>query len=462
MALRGGLKFVTPDNRFPWDQSWKDFAPRVGLAYRATDRLVVRAGFGISYLRTMAAYLGNPSNDGFSITTPWVSSLDGGRTVENYWANPFPQGIQDPPGSGDGLLTYVGLGLNEFVRNRPNPYMMSYSLDIQYRVSEASVLELGYAGRQGRKLLTPRGFELNQLPDSALAMGNALLENVPNPFYGVITSGSLAGGTVQRGQLLRPFPQFTSTNMLLTPGTSSSFDSFVAKLTHRFGHGLTLLASYQFSKAIDNASSDSSGARALSFNDFSLDRSLSLFDFPHSLLFTFQYEIPVGRGKSFGADVPGVLDAIIGGWSVSGVYNYTSGLPLDFTTSNNTFSFAGSNQSQRPNISDRSLLPIANPTRFAWFNKDPFSQPAPFTFGNAPRYVGEVRADSTNNIDLGIHKTFRLTEAVSLQFRGEAFNAFNHNQFNAPQRNFTSNTFGQVTSSRSTPRNIQLALRLWF
>ncbi len=462
MDLQGGLKYVTSSDRNPWDQPWKDFAPRVGLAYRATDKLVIRTGFGISYLRTMAAYLGNPSNDGFSVTTPWVASLDGGRTVENHWANPFPDGISNPPGSRDGLLTYTGLGLNEFVRHRPTPYMMSYSLDLQYRVGNNSVLELGYAGRQGRRLLTPRGFELNQLPDSALTMGNALLENVPNPFYGVITSGSLAAETVQRGQLLRPFPQYTSTNLLLVPGTSSSFDSFNAKFTHRFRAGLTLLASYQLSKSIDNASSDGGDARPLDYNNFSLDRSLSQFDFPHSLLFTFQYEIPVGHGKSFGAGMPSVVDAIVGGWSVSGIYSYTSGLPLNFTTSNNTFSFGGSNQSQRPNISDRSLLAVNDPTRLAWFNKDPFSQPDPFTFGNAPRYVGDVRVDSTNNMDLGVQKTFKVTEAVNLQFRGDAFNAFNRNQFNGPQTNFTSNTFGQVTSSRSTPRNIQLALRLSF
>jgi hypothetical protein len=218
------------------------------------------------------------------------------------------------------------------------------------------------------------------------------------------------------------------------------------------------MASYQFSKAIDNVSEDGSGT-IRDYNNLALDRSVSSHDFPHSVVVTYRYDLPFGKGQAIGASLPAFVNAVIGGWAVSGVYTYTSGLPLSFTTTNNTNSFGGS---QFPNISDRHLLAIANPTRLAWFNKSVFSQPAAFTYGNAPRYVSEVRSDATNNMDFGLQKTFPILEKVRLQFRAEAFNAFNHNQFSAPTTNITSPTFGQITSSRSTPRNIQLSLRLTF
>jgi hypothetical protein len=144
---------------------------------------------------------------------------------------------------------------------------------------------------------------------------------------------------------------------------------------------------------------------------------------------------------------------------LSGVWTYTSGLPLAFTDANNTNSFGGS---QVPNISDRHLLAIANPDRLAWFNKSVFSQPAAFTYGNAPRYESEVRNDATKNMDFGLQKIFSIKEKIRMTLRGDAFNAFNHNQFNSPATNRSLTTFGQITSSRSTPRNIQVSLRLSF
>jgi hypothetical protein len=458
--LKGGIKYVNSSNRPPYDTPYNNLAPRVGIAYRITDKLVARAGYGITYTRAVPLYLNNPSNDGFTATTPWVTSLNNGITIQNYWANAFPQGLTPITGSANGLLQQVGLTVNEFARQRPTPYLQEFSADFQYALSVNTVMELGYAGNQGRKLIENGAFQADQLPDQYLSMGNALLANVPNSFFGTpIATGTLSGATVQAGQLLRPYPQYAGVGLLITPGASSSFNALNAKITHRFAQGLTLSASYQFSKAIDNVSEDGSGT-IRDYNNMSLDRSLSSHDVPHSVVINYRYEFPFGRGKAFGGSLPGAVRAAIAGWSVAGVYTYNSGLPLAFTTTNNTNSFGGS---QFPDISDRSLLPIANQSRFAWFNMSVVSQPAAFTYGNAPRYLGEVRAQATNQMDLGLTKTFALPwENIKLNFRADAFNAFNHNQFSAPSTNFSALTFGQVTASRSTPRNIQLALRLNF
>jgi hypothetical protein len=457
--LPGGIRFTDASNRASYNTPYNNLAPRFGVAYRLTDKLVVRSGYGITYTRSVPIYLNNPSNDGFQATTPWATSLDNGITVQNYWANAFPQGLTPITGSAKGLLQQVGLTVNEFARVRPTPYIQEYSLDVQYELGRNTVMEVGYAGSQGRKLIENGAFQGNQLPDQDLALGNALLASEPNPFYGTaIATGTLSGPTVQYGQLLRPYPQYTGVGLLLTPGASSSFNALEAKITHRFAQGLILSASYQWSKAIDNVSEDGSGT-IRDYNNLSLDRSISGHDIPQSVVINYRYQLPVGKGQHFGSSLPRPLEALIGGWSVAGVYTYHSGLPLTFSATNNTNSFGGS---QLPNITDGAQMALANPNRLKWFNTADLTQPAPFTFGNAPRYIGYVRAQAMNQMDMGVTKTFSLRETVKLNLRADAFNAFNHNQFNAPSTVLGSLTFGQVTSSYSTPRNIQVALRLSF
>ena len=478
LNLKGGLVYVNENDRFQWEPSHKDFAPRLGLAYKVTDKLVARAGYGVFYL--MSVNVGIDGTEGYSITTPWVTSLDGGRTVQNYLRNPFPNGILDGTGNVNGLTTNVGLGLTPFTRKRPTPYMQQYSLDLQYQLGNGLVAELGYVGSQGRRLSFGSGvsggsgsygFELNQLPDSALALGRSLLDSVPNPFFGIITTGALSGPTVQRGQLLRPFPQFTSVSIRDMPGASSSYNALTAKLTKRFSQGLTLIASYQFSRAIDNASENQAweiSDRARNFNNLAIEKSISGHDIPHSLAINYIYELPVGKGKKFGGNLHPAANAVIGGWQVSGIYKYDSGLPLTFTANNNTFSFGGT---QQPNVSDIEAAGQGQ-TNFngsddkkinRWFNTSVFSLPPDFTFGNAPRWFGNIRADHTNNFDFSLGKNWLVRENFRIQFRGEFFNLFNRVQFGRANTNINNAGFGQVRGTINTgPRNVQLGLRIGF
>jgi hypothetical protein len=255
------------------------------------------------------------------------------------------------------------------------------------------------------------------------------------------------------------------------PGASSSYNAVTAKLTKRFSQGLTLIASYQFSKAIDNASENQAwevGDRARNFNNMALDKSVSAHDIPHSLAINYIYELPVGRGKRFGGKLHPAANAIVGGWQVSGIYKYDSGLPLIFSANNNTFSFGGS---QQPNVSDIESAGKGE-TNFRgsgdkkinrWFNTSVFSQPPDFTFGNAPRWFGNIRADHTNNFDFSLGKNWQIREKFRIQFRGEFFNLFNRVQFGRADTNINSSGFGQVRGTINTgPRNIQFGLRLWF
>lgn len=458
--LLGGVAYTTSSSRTPYDTAYNNFAPRVGVAYRVTDNLVLRTGYGITYTRDIPIYLNNPSNDGFTNTTPWTTSLNNGITIQNHWVDAFPNGLTPITGRAQGLLQQVGLTVNEFDRRRPTPYLQEFSFDVQYQLGRDTVTEIGYAGNQGRKLIENGAFQANQLPDQYLSLGNALLASVPNPFYGTaIASGTLSGPTVQYGQLLRPYPQYAGVGLLIIPGASSSFNALNAKVTHRFARGLTTTVSYQWSKAMDNVSEDGSGS-IRDYNNLSLDRSISAHDVPQSLVVNYRYELPFGKGKSIGPGLSRFANAIVGGWSVAGLYTFHSGLPLAFSAVNNTNSFGGS---QLPNIINGAQLGVSNPTRTQWFNTADVVQPAAFTFGNAPREIGYVRAQRMSQMDMGLTKSFALPwEGIRLNLRADAFNVFNHNQFSAPSTSLSALTFGQVTSSYSTPRNVQLALRLTF
>ncbi|WP_321473991.1 carboxypeptidase regulatory-like domain-containing protein [uncultured Paludibaculum sp.] len=460
--LKGGLEWVNKDERTQWNTG-HNFAPRVGVAYKATNKLVVRTGFGIFDWKTVGQ--GPLSGiDGYAVSTPWVTTNDGGRTPANYLSNPFPGGFRAATGSGDGLLTNVGFGATGFQKYRETPYLMQYSLDIQYELRGGTLLELGYVGNGGRHLSYGYNFQMNQLPDAALSLGSALLDQVPNPFYGYISSGTLATKTVQRGQLLRPFPQFTGVSIIDMPGAASSYNGASVKATKRFGHGVSLMASYQWSKAIDNASENqgweiSDGAR--DYNNLRAERSVSGHDVPQSVAVAYILELPFGKGRRFGTQWNKAIDYVAGGWQMSGVYKYDSGLPLRFSATNNTYSFGGG---QAPNVSDMKTAAADHPTIDRWFNTNAFTLPAAYTFGNVPRWTPNIRTGSVNDWSLALSKTFRVTEKIHSQLRGEFFNLANRVQFGRANTSLGSTTFGQVTgvAAGASPRNIQLGLRVSF
>ncbi len=347
--------------------------------------------------------------------------------------------------------------------------MQQYSVDFQYEIARNTLLELAYSGTNGRKLSFGyndfyAGLNLNQVRDSDLALGSALRQQVPNPFRGIITSGPLAAATVERRQLLRPYPQFLNVNILDMPGASSSFNAFVVRVARRFTEGLSLSASYQYSQALDNSSENQGwevNDRARNIYNLDAERSVSAHDVPHSLAVTYVYELPVGRKRRFGGDMHPALDAVIGGWQMNAIFKIDSGLPLLFQAPDNVFSFTSW---QFPNIKSGATLTADNRTIDRWFNTDAFEQPAPFTYGNTPRFVDEIRYSSVNNWDLSLAKNFRPWEQLRIQFRAEMYNAFNRVQFGRANTTFGNNAFGRVTGTApgNAPRTIQFALRAEF
>ncbi|HEY9139091.1 MAG TPA: hypothetical protein VIM67_12530 [Terriglobus sp.] len=436
-----------------------NFDPRVGFAYRANEHVVIRGGFGIFHAPPVD--LANASQ-GYAAVTTSNPTLANGVTPQFNLSNPFPNGLTQPSGNSLGLNTYLGQSISGSQREQSISYSEQWSLDVQRQLPGNFVVTAGYVGNNGLHLYQPVNY--NQLPDNNLSLGSSLLATVANPFYGIITdpTSTLSAPTVQRGQLLRPHPQFL--NMMATSGIgASNYEAFQLSVEHRFSQGLALLAAYTYSKMFDNVGDYFTTAQFQNNNCPSCDRSISSQDLTHVLRISGQYELPMGHGKPFLNS--GFASQVFGGFTVGSFYTYDSGLPITVSASNFCNCFGGGT-SMRPTVTGISTsVPggrkMTNGSLY--FNPSAFTATAPYQFGNAPRYLADVRAPGTNNFDMLASRRFQLPERALLDFRVEFFNAFNRVQFAGPNTSVTSSSFGQIfLTQANTARQIQASLRLNF
>jgi len=461
-AAPGELVYTSPSMRGVYDVPHNNFAPRIGLAYQAASKLVVRGGFGMFYIPSMefGDYQGLVLN-GFSQTTPYVGTING-ITPVNLLSDPFPGGLLQPPGKSAGALTNVGYGTNAILRNRPTPYVEQWSLGGQYAITPNDMLDITYVANHGVKLPLASTVNYDALPISDLSLGTSLLDNVTNPFYGFITSSGcgLDGKTVLRGQLLLPFPQYCSVSYAQPVSGESNYNALQVNFTHHWAGGLQMLLSYTFSKYLDQSSGAegwTSGANQNYESVYNLrnEYSTDIDDIPHSFVASYIYALPVGRGKRFASSMNGITNAVLGGWQVSGITTAKVGFPLGFSAPCN-YAYC---QSQRPNLVGD---PNSGPkTVSEWFNTSAFAEPAPFTFGNVPRTTPYVRAPGYYDWDLGIDKTWAWQEKMRIQFRAELFNAFNRANFYAPNTGFEAPAFGQISAALPA-RDVQFALKVYW
>ena len=449
LDLRGRLQYVGVDgaSRNQLGTDWNNVGPRVGFAYQANPRTAIRAGYGIFYVPMITLAVGSI---GFNNTTPWVSSVDGLRP-ENYLRNPFPQGFNLPKDTSD-PLTNVGFGISGFVHDERVGYTQQWNLSLQRQIGASTLVDLAYVGNKGTSLQWGSGFEENSLDPQYLALGTALNDRVPNPFFGIIKTGPLSGQTVARRQLLLPYPQYTSVFRNLPMAASAIYHGLMLKVERRVSKGLTMLGSYTWSKHIDDSSAqegflDRGAGGVLNLYDRGAERSLSTFDTPHRLVVSAVYDLPVGRGRAIGQEMPKLLDILLGGWTVSGIGTYQSGLPIIVS---------------RPSVRTGKDPRLDDPTPEHWFDTTAFAPAAPFTFGNVGRTAPDLRTDTTRNIDLTLGKYVTLSGRVRLQIRADAFNLLNTTRFAAPNGSVTSQAFGTVTSQANSPREIQLGVKLYW
>jgi hypothetical protein len=468
----GGMGFADGSNRGFYKADRNNWQPRLGMAYSIDEKTVARAGWAIY---TVPAVINGVRQSGFSQATNIVPTNNNGLTFIANLSDPFPAGVADPPGASQGPNTFVGRQLDRWendVNAFQNPQAMRWSVSVQRELPKQWVVEAAYVGNRGYDLIVDT--ELNPVPEQYLSKSpvrdqttiNYLTTNVANPFRGLLPGTSLNGSTVQRQQLLRPFPQFANIQSRAHDGTSK-YKALQGRLEKRFTSGYTILVSYTWSTFTERTS-------LLNSTDAVYEERPADADIPHRMVVSGIYELPFGRGKRFGSDWNAVLNGILGGWSVQGIYQAQSGRPVG--TFGNLY-YSGDPKGLKADYGRvKSGLPIFDTSGFYFHDAavqtggvdDPAKQRADqrIRLANNVRYfpsrLPKLRQQALSLLDASFIKRVQLTNRVRGQFHIELLNAFDQPFFNQPNLDPLSSDFGKVTSTQNLPLNVQLAFKLVF
>lgn len=495
--LKGSMQFVGvghPDK--PANIDYTGIQPRIGFAYRLQDKMVMRGGYG--------AYMVNPNNDwmrtgGFSNNTPLVNSNDGGRTpITNVMQNPFPNGINTPPGSSLGPLTFAGKNIDWFNPNFKLPRSHQFSFGLERQITKSSTLEASYVGSRAAHTQTNFPFDVNPNYHSCSVMYGAPTpagfpspaaycnQSLPNPFQGLapfIGTSMYTANTISLNQLQRTFPQFTGGTEYGLNAGHVWYNSLQINYNQRMRNGLSFLLNYTLSKQNERWGYLDYYQQPIQYQE-----GLYYADRPHFLKATIVYALPFGKGKHFLNGVHGVSDRLVSGWEISTFFTEAPfGEPANMPGSivaikdpNLSTVHWGAPKVQIYNncilneddTGAISPLPssIANgcsPTDFsnyAWLQLAPNYRPNQVNSYRNPN----TRVQGTYTLDASLIKDTRINERIKTQFRAEAFNAFNHWNYMLANVN-TSGTdpnFGAIiprtlgTTGSVNPRSIQLGFKV--
>jgi hypothetical protein len=476
--------------RYPEDDFYGGFAPRFGAVYRASDKTVFRTGWGIFYMQAFyPGWGGGISQDGFSATPSFNTSL-GGIQPAFFLEQGLPQNFDKPPlirsdyRNGQDLL-YRPADANK------RPYSHQWNITVDRELGRDISVSVAYVGSAGRRL--PSSIDpLNAIDPRHLSMGEALydefqpgmtsLHGVALPYNGWVEQ--MTGCAPSVAQALRPFPQYCSNLQGLNENHGEShYNSLQVKLEKRFSGGVYGLVSYTLSKTISSASDNTqrdavtwSGLQGV-ISPFEAERNevIAATDTPHVLSAAFVYELPVGQGRKY-LNTGGVTNALVGGWQMSTIFKYSSGLPMYFRSGfcNVPGAFragcipaitdAGSAFAQDKGSFDPNAGPL--------FNKNAFESVSAFNFyyGQGNRIEESVRGFGYHNQDLSFIKNTRMGGGTNVQVRFEIFNLWNWHMFTNPgewgglafNNDLASPDFGKWNGSVTDPRTMQLAVRFEF
>ncbi|MEJ7617643.1 MAG: TonB-dependent receptor [Pyrinomonadaceae bacterium] len=426
-------------------------APRVGFAYNAFDKTVLRGGYGVGYVYFQRLGSANLLATNF----PQVTRSTITQGAPNPTLNPLCQ--SDVFTTGCFRTTQAGYPSNlpntvtlYVPRDSRTGYVQNWQLSVQHEISPNMLIDLAYVGNHAVKLVLLADY------------------NQARP----LSSQELQLPAAQRPSLQdrRPIQGFGSISSAL-PAGFSNYHALQAKFERRFARGLYLLNSFTWSKTIDNVGQvleEPNGNTGTPQNlyDLASDRGISAYDQPINNTTSFVWEVPVGRGRRLGGDLPSIAEAVIGGWTVSGINTMTSGQPINLRygpspVTANLPSFLGG-VALRPNVSGDPLAPDDERTIDNYFNRNNVSIPSvDQPFGSAGRNI--ARSNAFFQLDLGVHKNFRvpLNEETRIEFRAEFFNLLNKTNFGGANSDRSSGAFGTIRSAFPA-RQIQFALKFYF
>jgi hypothetical protein len=469
--VKGGLIFADNNRRSFWDADKNNFQPRLGFAYKWNDKTVLRGGWGIY---TVPFVIGGANQSGFSQATPIVASSNNGLTFVSSLANPFPTGVIAPAGASLGLSAQLGQGASFTPRGLKNTQAQRWSFGVQRELPGNWVAELAYVGNRGYDGVV--GVALNPIPKQYLstspfrdaaqtAAAGFLSATVTNPFRTLIPGTGHNNATISRGQLLRPFPQFTSISGVRNDAYSN-YHSGQLRLEKRFSTGFTTLVSYTFSKFLE-------AAALLNEVDTNYERRLSDADTPHRFVISGIWELPFGRGRKFGANWNRGVDVFLGGWQVQGIGQLQRGRPLTIGNVYYNGDITKLKTDLRSSNFDKTVFDISG---FYFTDAtvqtngvvDPVKQRADTriqlttNYRTLPSRFAQFRGDDLNLWDLSVSKNFSITETIKIQLRGEFLNAFNKVIFDNPNLTPTNSNFGKTLGQSNLPRDVQIGLKVVF
>jgi hypothetical protein len=511
-SVLGNVDLVnTPTNtgRHSINPNHKGIAPRLGFAYSIDSKTVVRGGYGLFWTSidsnwatnplndptnsAQTEYTGNSSNTQFPIntmSTPWTSFIEPpGRSACAGPANcPVPTGSTLAPAGSEAGWQLEGQAVSGIsVRDFKYPYTQQWNLDFQRTLWGGFFADVAYAGNKGTHL-PQYAMEVNQLADSYMAQAATqasnnvdvtIADSVDNPFALYSYPGSaMSQAETNKGQLLRPFPQYTTLEYAGQGAFSSIYHSLQATLTKRFNGGGTLLAAYTWAKLLSNTDTITSWLEqggeggVQDWNNLQGEKSLSSQDVRQHLIISYVLDLPFGKNKMFLSNVSPLANKIVGGWGIDGVTTLMDGFPININSANpnGTSNWGGG---LRPNVVAGAVKKGSGNADArvkdglaggnGWINWGAYSQPASYTFGNESRVDSNLRTQGIDNWDFAAFKrTPIIGEKLAFEFRAEIFNTFNHVQFGPPNNGFGGSAFGQITNQFNSPRLVQFAGKFIF
>jgi len=404
----------------PWQ-----LGPRFGLAYSVTPKTVIRAGGGIFY-----SFKSVTSGNSLAKNAPFSGTFITANDANNYAAaKPISAGF--PPERPE-LWPIQGTAFYYWPEDSKTSTMYEWNLNVQHELPSSMVLSVAYVGGKGT-YVDLVGLNINQA--------------VPGP-----------GAVVNR----RPYPNLSDA-IGVTPWGNSSYNSLQTTIDRRMGSA-RFSAAWTWAHSIDNTSGESSNSPIQNSRNLAAQRGTSTFDITHKLSVSGTYELPFGKGRRWLSAAPAPAQWIAGGWQINGIGTFMTGLPFTPTMQTNLLNTGTG--SQFPNRIASGVLPSEKRTIERWFDPSAFVSPGQYIFGNSGRNV--LRGPGTKQVDLSVFKSFPFGEKWRMDFRAEAFNAFNTPQFNNPNSSIGFSGVARITSAGNPPiyqrtsRQIQLALKLYF
>lgn len=409
-----------------------NFGPRIGMAYNVggSGKTIIRSGFGVSYFPELPS-----GSNMLGEQVPYVISQTPFGNIPTNPTNfstiptinqPFPA-IQTVKPTTTAALNASPVGILGHGFANQTPSMMTWNFNIERQISSSMMAEIAYAGSHSIHLVY--GYNPNELQPGI--------------------------GSVQSRRLLQPINNISSITVF-DPRNSSTYQGLSGKLEKRFASGLQFMAGYTYAKNLDYGGSAASGGGSVgnpqTITNIKAGRGPSGFDIKHRFVGNFLYELPFGKGKRWVSSGP--MQWVVGGWMLSGISTLQSGRPFSVSLA------AGVNNGATswPNRIGPGTLP--NPDRQLWFNPADFVAPSPNTYGNVAR--GVLYGPSQVNFDISFVKNNRIKERYNVQFRLDTFNLTNTPFFGFPNASIGSPTVGQITSTNSDNRDLQLALKFEF